>query len=113
MRGRPGECIMRGQALVVLQAGSGTGRVTSVGAKGIDCGQTCSHLFNNGTQVMFSATPGAGSTFAGFSGGGCSGTGTCTVDDGATVTATFAAGPAQAGERLEVELLVVHSSLDV
>src|SRR5207245_3663496 len=43
------------------------------------------------TVVTLTATPAAGSTFSGWSGGGCSGTGTCTVTMSAatTVTATF------------------------
>jgi predicted lipoprotein with Yx(FWY)xxD motif len=42
--------------------------------------------------VTLTATPAAYSTFSGWSGGGCSGTGTCaiTVGSDATVTATFA-----------------------
>lgn len=57
--------------------------------------------FNNGDSVQipftssdtFTATPNAGSTFAGWSGGGCSGTGTCalTVSGNTTITATFTA----------------------
>ena len=42
--------------------------------------------------MTLTATPASGSTFAGWSGGGCSGTGTCTVAMSAdqNVTATFA-----------------------
>jgi len=75
--------------LTVTKAGSGTGTVTSAPA-GIDCGSTCSAGFGNGTQVTLTATPAAGSTFAGWS-GDCSGAGTCTVTMTAahSVTATF------------------------
>ncbi|GAA1934834.1 hypothetical protein GCM10009815_31860 [Nocardioides marmoribigeumensis] len=76
--------------LSVTRSGSGSGTVTSNPA-GIDCGSTCSAAYADGTSVTLSATPAAGSRFAGWSGGGCSGTGTCvvTVGPGVTVTATF------------------------
>ena len=76
--------------LSVSKAGDGSGSVTSSPA-GIGCGATCSALFSEGTSVTLSAVPDAGSSFAGWSGGGCSGTSTCTVGLGsdASVTATF------------------------
>lgn len=76
--------------LTVSKAGAGTGTVTSAPA-GINCGATCSALFDYGTTVVLTATPAAGSAFAGWSGGGCSGTGSCTVSMTAasTVSATF------------------------
>jgi hypothetical protein len=64
--------------LGVSLAGTGSGSVTSSPA-GISCPGTCSHSYTSGTQVTLTATPASGSTFAGWSGGGCSGTGTCTV----------------------------------
>ncbi len=72
-------------------AGNGTGTVTSAPA-GIDCGTTCSATFDDGTPVDLTATPGVGSTFAGWS-GDCSGTGSCsvTMDADHAVTATFTA----------------------
>ena len=77
--------------LSVVKNGGGTGSVTSSPA-GIDCGSTCSHVFVSGTSVTLTATAGSGSRFAGWSGGGCSGTGSCQVTLNATtsVTATFA-----------------------
>src|SRR5256886_6514472 len=42
----------------------------------ISCGATCLHGFDDGTVVTLTASPAAGSTFAGWSGGGCSGTST-------------------------------------
>src|SRR5262249_57052425 len=59
---------------------------------GISCGTTCSASFTTGTAVTLTATPAAGSTFIGWSGGGCTGTGACNVTMSATqsVTATFA-----------------------
>src|SRR5262249_24317179 len=43
------------------------------------------------SSVVLTATPAAGSVFAGWSGGGCAGTGTCTVapTSATTITATF------------------------
>ncbi len=76
--------------LAVIRAGTGSGTVTSAPA-GINCGTSCSAPYPSGTAVTLSATPAAGSTFAGWSGGGCTGTGSCTVTLTATttVTATF------------------------
>ena len=60
--------------LTVLRAGSGSGTVTS-SPRGIDCHSACSASFGEGTVVTLTATPAAGSTFTGWSGAGCSGTG--------------------------------------
>jgi subtilisin family serine protease len=77
--------------LTVTKGGAGTGTVTSSPA-GINCGSTCTHSFTSGTLVTLTAAPAAGSAFAGWSGGGCSGTGTCqvTLNASTTVTANFA-----------------------
>lgn len=76
--------------LTVTKTGTGAGTVTSSPA-GITCGGTCSATFNGGDVVTLTATASAGSTFVGWSGGGCSGTGTCEVmlTGDTTVTATF------------------------
>ena len=77
--------------LNISKTGTGNGVLTS-SPTGIDCGNDCSESYNSGTQVTLTATPQAGSTFDGWSGGGCSGTGTCVVtlsSDVVTVTATF------------------------
>src|SRR5437870_373542 len=76
--------------LAVVRAGLGSGTVTSAPA-GITCGTSCSASYASGTAVTLTATPAAGSTFTGWSGGGCSGTGSCsvTVTAAVTVTATF------------------------
>lgn len=76
-------------ALTVTEAGTGTGTVTSAPA-GINCQPTCTANFASGKQIVLTATPATGSTFAGWS-APCEGTGTCTVTLTAatTVTATF------------------------
>ncbi len=71
--------------LVVTMSGTGTGNVTSAPA-GIDCGAVCNANFADGTTVTLTATPNADSEFAGWSGGGCSGTGTCIVTVNALTT---------------------------
>jgi len=76
--------------LTVTKAGGGTGTVNS-NPVGIDCGSDCSQTYTNGTSVTLIAAPASGSNFAGWDGGGCSGTGTCTVSmtQARSVTATF------------------------
>jgi hypothetical protein len=73
--------------LTVVRQGLGSGTVTSSPA-GIDCGSACSAAFNANTTVTLTATPGLGSTFQGWTGGGCSGTGACTVTLAASTTVT-------------------------
>ena len=75
--------------LTVSRTGTGTGTVS--GPAGINCGSVCSATFGAGALVTLTATPAAGSVFAGWSGGGCSGTGSCvvTLTAATTVTATF------------------------
>src|SRR5207249_4574113 len=62
---------------------------------GINCGAACSASFTSGTAVTLTAAPAAGSAFTGWTGGGCTGTGICTVTLSAatSVTATFALQP--------------------
>ena len=80
--------------LTVKKSGTGTGTISSKDGK-IACGPTCSEASQTyipGTQVVLSASAESGSTFTGWSGSGCSGTGPCTVkpDTDTTVTAAFA-----------------------
>ena len=81
--------------LSVAPAGTGSGTVLHVPSAGgtqvINCGTDCSENLSAGASVALTATPAADSTFAGWSGGGCSGTGTCTVTMNANtaITATF------------------------
>ena len=76
--------------LSVALAGAGSGTVTSTPA-GIACGSDCTEGYAPGTAVTLTATPAAGSTFGGWSGGGCATASTCSLTLGAaaSVTATF------------------------
>lgn len=75
--------------LTVVKSGTGTGYVG--GGGGIDCGPTCSNPFFPSSTVTLFAVADDGSTFNGWSGGGCSGTGQCsfTITADTQVTATF------------------------
>ena len=78
------------RTLTVTKTGpnSSMGTVTS-NPTGISCGSTCSAGYDHGAVVVLTATTAMG-TFV-WSGGGCSGSGTCTVtmDSAQSVTATF------------------------
>jgi phospholipase C len=80
--------------LSVTENGTGQGTVTSSPA-GISCGQTCSATFKSGTKVTLAATASTNSSFTGWSGGGCSGVGSCTptLNGDTTVVATFSLLP--------------------
>jgi List-Bact-rpt repeat protein len=69
----------------------GPGSVSSSPA-GISCGSTCSAHYAKGTVVTLTAVPESGAKFLRWSGGGCSGTATCTVtlNTKLSVWATFA-----------------------
>jgi len=81
-------------SLTVVFAGDGKGVVKS-DVPGLDCNATCTAEFDPETQVVLTATPNANSTFRGWSGGGCTGTSTCTtlISEMTQVTATFLAKP--------------------
>ncbi|GAB1386194.1 hypothetical protein MASR1M59_13420 [Melaminivora sp.] len=81
-------------SLGVTLGGAGQGTVTSAPA-GINCGSTCSGNYTAGTQVTLTAVASTGSQFVGWNGGGCSGTGTCTVTlaSSTQVTANFSLLP--------------------
>ncbi len=74
----------------VTKTGNGSGTVVS-SPSGLDCGATCSTLYNYGALVQLTASPAANSLFAGWS-GACTGsetTCTVTVTAAQTVIATF------------------------
>ena len=75
--------------LTVSTAGAGT--VTS-DTGGIACPDRCRAIVARDSTVTLTAMPAAGSTFTGWSGGGCSGTGSCAVamTGNVAVSATFA-----------------------
>ncbi len=77
-------------SLTVSMSGLGNGSVRS-NPKGIDCGSDCSASFSPQTQVSLTAIPDAGSVFVGWSGSGCSGTGSCAVSSQSpeSITAAF------------------------
>ena len=79
-----------GISLSVTLDGTGSGSVTSDPA-GIDCPGDCSETLDYGTVITLTAEADTSSTFSGWTGAGCSGTGNCviTMDTAKSVTATF------------------------
>jgi List-Bact-rpt repeat protein len=80
-----------GQAPLPLTV-SGTGSVAA-DVPGLTCAASCTTTWNNGQQVVLTATPAAGAKLVRW-GGACSGSATCsvTVGPGAAVSALFAPG---------------------
>jgi len=76
--------------LAALKQGDGQGTIGSVPG-GIDCGATCTASFASDTQVSLTATSGADSLFAGWTGCDSVSGQTCTVtmSSGRTATAIF------------------------
>ena len=76
--------------LTVAKTGTGSGTVTSSDGR-ISCGSDCSESYSDSKSVTLTATPDSGSVFTGWSGGGCAGTGPCTVtvSGSVSVNATF------------------------
>lgn len=73
------------RTLTISKAGTGSGTVTCNGV-------SCAPSYVQGSEVTLKATPASGSTFAGWSGAGCSGTVGCVVvveEAAVAVTATF------------------------
>jgi DNA-binding beta-propeller fold protein YncE len=80
--------------LEVTRGGAGSGAVTSEPA-GIDCPGACAAEFAAGSELVLTAVPAAGSSFAGWSGGGCLGTEPChlVLGSAASVAAEFTSAP--------------------
>ena len=79
--------------LAVLKVGAGHGRVTSA-PTGLACGKICSASYPAGTAVTLTATAAAGSAFVGWTGGGCSGNGSCSLSASASTVVTAVFEPA-------------------
>jgi uncharacterized membrane protein len=83
--------------LTVTETGTGHGTVVSGDSPvTLSCPATCSHAYPAGIKVTLTATPSSTSTFAGFTGGGCSGTATTcavTMTSDQDVTAKFNGPP--------------------
>src|SRR5437867_1689731 len=71
--------------LSVVREGTGGGTVRS-GDGRIVCGAACAADYDNGSSVTLTATADPGSTFDGWRGGDCAGTGACTVTLSASTT---------------------------
>ncbi len=67
----------------------GQGQVTS-NPVGIDCTETCSESFNQGSQIVLTATPAAGYRFDSWEGQGCAAATTCTFDLSGTAASVLA-----------------------
>jgi len=87
--------------LTIALAGTGSGGVTS-NPSGISCGQTCSASFAPGTPVTLTATAATNSSFAGWTGGGCSSNPICTVTPSASEKLTAVFNVVQSGPVLTV-----------
>ena len=74
---------------------TGPGSGTVVLTPGFVCTASCSHNYAQGARLKLTAKPSAGSTFAGWNGGGCSGTAGCnlTITMNTSVTASFEVTP--------------------
>lgn len=80
--------------LTIFMVGSGSGSVFGSfnnGSDSFSCLSSCQGTFNAGMLMNITASPTNGSTFAGWSGSGCSGTGSCaiTLNSDTTITAAF------------------------
>jgi hypothetical protein len=89
--------------LTVTKAGSGSGAVTC--QVGVGPQEPCAGEYEDGAVVTVTGTPASGSTFAGFSGGGCSGTAQCvlTMSGDVSITATFNVTPVEKPAEKAVE----------
>jgi DNA-binding beta-propeller fold protein YncE len=81
--------------LAIATGGTGAGFITSKAAGIAECVTTCGAEVRAGAEVTLTATPDRGSAFAGWTGGGCRGTGPCivTMDEATSLRAEFEALP--------------------
>jgi len=88
--GTPSVTIKAFWTLTVTATGTGAGTVTD-DASQVSCPTSCTGSYLSGTSVTLTAAAATGSTFAGWTGSGCSGLGTCvvSVDAFEQVTAQF------------------------
>jgi hypothetical protein len=86
-----------GARLAVAVSGGGT---VASAAAGIACPGACAAEYDEGTTVTLAAAPATGEVFDGWSGGGCAGTGPCTV--------TMAAATAVAAEFVPAPTAAAH-----
>jgi hypothetical protein len=77
-----------GVLLAATKIGTGGGTVTA-SSGGLSCGNRCSTYVEPDQPVVLTARASSGSVFAGWFGGGCYGTGTCSIRGGASVFAVF------------------------
>ena len=80
--------VIHGPELTVTKLGDGSGTVSSEDG-GIDCGSDCSETYELLTVVDLTATPGANSTFDGWSGDPDCSNNSVYMDEDKTCTATF------------------------
>ena len=79
------------KTLTINKSGTGTGTVTANGIVCASSSSACTQPFSQGTTITLQASPSVNSTFVGWSGSICTGTGTCSFNLTAntTVTASF------------------------
>lgn len=64
------DCVGARPTLVVTKSGTGSGTVTTTTDDGIDCGDDCEQVYDEGTAVELAAVPDEGSEFVGWEGDG-------------------------------------------
>ncbi len=88
---------------------SGSGSVTSSDSE-INCGRDCTETFACSNSITLTATADTGYEFTGWSGGSCSGAGTCTLSSLTADTTETAVFTASASDSSEYVLTVTNSA---
>jgi hypothetical protein len=90
------------QALLTVTV-NGTGTVDST-SSGMTCGSSCTFTLSLGSTITLRGTPSTGSSFAGWSGAGCQGTGSCsiTLTTDTSVTAIFVGSGSSPADKIGV-----------